>query len=175
MTPTAMTTTEPVTTSDPRFSMEGAPAVPWSEGRQALADAGTYWLSTVRSDGRPHVTTLIALWNGDALYFSSGPDEQKSKNLETNPHCILTTGTNRLEDGLDLVVEGEAARVTDDARLRELSEAWETKYGSDWQLTGSEESPDYVFELAPVRAFGFRKGWGEGGHGVQTRWRWDRS
>lgn len=166
---------DPVTTVDTRFSMDGAPAVSWSEARQALEQAGTYWLSTVRADGRPHVTTLIALWHGDALYFSSGPAEQKCKNLEENPHCILTTGCNRLDDGLDVVVEGEAVRVTDDAGLRVLAGAWDTKYGSDWRLTGSEGDPDLVFEVAPVRAFGFRKGFGEDGQGCQTRWSWDRS
>jgi hypothetical protein len=76
---------------------------------------------------------------------------------------------------LDLVVEGEAVRVTGDARLRDLAEAWDAKYGSDWKLTGSEQSPDYVFEVVPVQAFGFRKGFGEGGQGSQTRWRWQRS
>ncbi|HMJ76706.1 MAG TPA: pyridoxamine 5'-phosphate oxidase family protein [Iamia sp.] len=170
-----MTTNDPATTVDPRFSMEGAPPVPWPDARQALEEAGTYWLSTVRSDGRPHVTTLIGLWNGDALYFSSGPAEQKCKNLETNPHCVLTTGTNRLDEGLDVVVEGEAVRVTDETRLRVLAEAWDTKYGRDWQLTGSEADPDLVFEVLPVTAFGFRKGFGEGGQGSQTRWHWDRS
>ena len=166
---------DPVTTVDTRFSMDGAPAVPWPDARQALEDAGTFWLSTVHADGRPHVTTLIAMWHDAALYFSSGPTEQKCKNLERNPHCILTTGCNRLDDGLDVVVEGEAVRVTDYARLRALAEAWGTKYGRDWNLTGSEEDPDYVFEVTPVRGFGFRKGFGKDGQGCQTRWRWDRS
>ena len=115
------------------------------------------------------------MWNGDALYFSTGPTEQKYRNLERNPHCILTTGCNGLDDGLDLVVGGEAVRVTDDARLRVLAEAWDTKYGRDWPLTGSEEDAAQVFEVKPVRAFGFRKGFGKDGQGCQTRWRWDRS
>lgn len=168
-----MTPNDPVTTVDTRFSMEGAPPVSRPEARQALEEAGTYWLFTVRSDGRPHVTTLIAVWNGDALYFSTGPAEQKHKNLEQNPHCILTAGTNRLDEGLDLVVEGEAVRVTDDSRLRVLAEAWGTKYGSDWHLTGSEQDPAHVFEVTPVRAFGFCKGFGKDGQGSQTRWRWN--
>ena len=170
-----MKTNDPVTTVDSRFSMEGAPAVPWPEARQALEEAGTYWLSTVRADGRPHVTTLIAMWNGDALYFSTGPTEQKYKNLEKNPHCVMTTGSNRLDEGLDLVVEGDAVRVTDDARLQVLAEAWQAKYGRDWNLTGTEKDPAHVFEVKPVRAFGFRKGFGKDGQGGQTRWRWEPS
>ena len=168
-----MTTSDPVITVDERYSMAGAPAVPWPEARRALESAGTYWLSTVRADGRPHVTPLIALWHGDALYFSAGPAEQKSRNLATNPQCILATGCNHLDDGLDVVVEGEAVQITDAARLAELSAAWEAKYGSAWHLAGSVDAPDLVFELTPVTAFGFRKGFGEGGSGCQTRWRWD--
>ena len=133
-----MTVNDPVTTLDTRFSMEGAPAVPWPDARQALEEAGTYWLSTVRSDGRPHVTTLIAMWNGDALYFSTGPTEQKCKNLEQNPHCIVTTGCNRLDDGLDLVVEGEAVRVTDDARIGVWPRRGRRSTAA-WHLTGGEE------------------------------------
>ena len=168
-----MTTNEPVTTVDTRFSMEGAPPIAWPDARQALEEAGTYWLSTVRSDGRPHVTTLIAVWDGDAMYFSTGPNEQKRKNLAKNPHCTLTTGSNRLEEGVDLVVEGEAVQVTDDARLGVLADVWERKYGSDWKLTGSPDDPDDVFQVRPVTAFGFRKGFGKDGQGVQTRWRWE--
>lgn len=167
-------TNDPAATVDARFSVAGAPAVPWPEARQVLEEAATYWLATVRSDGRPHVTTLIAMWHDEALYFSTGPAEQKAKNLSENPHCILTTGCNRLDAGLDVVVEGLAVRVTDEASLRALAEAWQAKYGSDWPLAGSEDAPDLVFQVAPMQAFGFRKGFGEGGQGCQTRWRWDR-
>jgi nitroimidazol reductase NimA-like FMN-containing flavoprotein (pyridoxamine 5'-phosphate oxidase superfamily) len=167
-----MTTIDPVPTVDARFSVVGAPAVPWPEARQVLEEAGTYWLTTVRSDGRPHVTPLIAMWHDEALYFSTGPAEQKAKNLGTNPRCILTTGCNRIDSGLDVVVEGVAVGVADEASLRAVAEAWQAKYGSDWPLAGSEDSPDLVFRITPTRAFGFRKGFGEGGQGCQTRWRW---
>jgi hypothetical protein len=43
--------------------------------------------------------------------------EQKAKNLEHNRHCILTTGRNSLAEGLDLVLEGDAVRMTDEAKL----------------------------------------------------------
>lgn len=168
-------TSEPVSTVDARYSMKGAPPVAWADAERTLAAAGTYWLSTVRTDGRPHVTPLIAMWHDGSLYFSTGLAEQKFKNLESNPHCILTTGTNRLDEGLDLVVEGEATRITDDSRLRALAQAWRRKYGDDWQLAGSSDDPDAVFEVAPTKAFGFRKGFGKDGQGNQTRWRWERS
>ena len=124
-----MSSNDPVTTLDARFSVPDARPTPWSEARQQLGEAGAYWLSTVRADGRPHVTTLMAVWHGDALYFSTGPTEQKARNLEQNQKVILTTGCNDISRGLDVVVEGRAVRVRDDGRLRVLAAAWEAKYG----------------------------------------------
>ena len=93
-----------------------------------------YWLSTVRPDGRPHVTTLLSVWVDGALYFCTGAEERKAKNLAENPQCILTTGSNSFEDGLDVVVEGEAVNVRDEARLQRVADAYETKYGADWHF-----------------------------------------
>lgn len=93
---------------EPQFSSEDATPRAWSEGRQRLEQAEVYWLSTVRPDGRPHVTPLLAVWLGGALYFCTGPHERKAKNLDQNPRCVLTTGCNALNEGLDLVVEGDA-------------------------------------------------------------------
>jgi hypothetical protein len=62
------------------FSSPNATPTEWSQARDELADAEVYWLSTVRPDGRPHVTPLLGIWLEDALYFCTGPDERKAKN-----------------------------------------------------------------------------------------------
>ena len=67
-----------------------------------------FWLSTVRGHGRPHVTPLPAVWDEGALHFCTGDAEQKSKNLVHDGRCVLTTGTNALHSGSDVIVEGEA-------------------------------------------------------------------
>src|SRR5438067_6510946 len=108
---------------DARFSSDAATPTAWPAARRRLEDAELYWLSTVRPDGRPHVTPLIAVWLDDALYFCTGPSERKAKNLARNPHCILTTGSNALDEGLDLVVEGDAVQVSDDGNLRRIADA----------------------------------------------------
>jgi nitroimidazol reductase NimA-like FMN-containing flavoprotein (pyridoxamine 5'-phosphate oxidase superfamily) len=119
---------------DARFSSEGATAAGWREARAGLQTAEVFWISTVRRDGRPHVTPLIAVWLENALYFSTGPNEQKAKKLTRNPRCILTTGCNALDKGLDLVVEGRIVRVADDARLRRIARLYESKYGRAWRF-----------------------------------------
>jgi general stress protein 26 len=168
-----MTGDEPVAELDPRYSSPGATPSSWAEASGRLADAQVFWLSTVRPDGRPHVTPLLAVWQDAALHFCTGPEERKARNLDQNAHCVLTTGTNAADAGLDLVVEGEARRVTDDGRLRGLAAAWETKYGSDWHFDvrdgafQGDGGVALVYEVAPVTAFGF----GKGDEYSQTRWR----
>ena len=101
---------EPTAELDPRFSDPNATPTPWPKAREELKRAKAYWLSTVRPDGRPHVTTVAAVWVDDALHFTTGRTERKAKNLAENARCVITTGTNAFE-GLDVVVEGEAVRV----------------------------------------------------------------
>ncbi|MFC4115336.1 pyridoxamine 5'-phosphate oxidase family protein [Nonomuraea zeae] len=164
---------EPTTELDARFSAENATPTPWAQARDQLQRAGTYWLSTVRPDGRPHVTTLLAVWRDDAIYFCTGAEEQKGKNLEANRNVALTTGASSLSEGLDLVVEGVAERVTDPGDLKRLAAAWEAKYGADWHFEVGDGvfvnvagGPALVFKVAPAKVLGFRKG-----DYSQTRWR----
>ncbi|WP_327356570.1 pyridoxamine 5'-phosphate oxidase family protein [Streptomyces sp. NBC_01304] len=163
---------EPRAELDPDFSEEGATATPWPDAVSLLAAAELYWISTVRPDGRPHVTPLHAVWADEALHFCTGPEERKALNLAGNPHVALTTGTNTWNKGYDLVVEGTAVRVTDDGRLRALARAWGAKYGDAWKYEARdgafrhEGGHALVFEVAPRKVLGF----GKGGPFSQTRW-----
>src|SRR5689334_23078260 len=63
----------PQTTLDHRFSDPGAEPTSWAETKQTLDDAQLFWITTVRRDGRPQVTPLVAVWLDDAVYFTTGP------------------------------------------------------------------------------------------------------
>jgi hypothetical protein len=104
-----------------------------------LEQAGLFWVSTVRADGRPHVTPVVAVWTDGALYFTSGPSEQKSRNLAANRHCAVTTGCNTWNEGLDLVLHGDAVVVHDLPLLRQVADAFLAKYGSDWAFEVAED------------------------------------
>src|SRR5688500_47071 len=151
---------EPTVELDVRYSTEGAQPTPWEEARETLAEAEVYWLSTVRADGRPHVTPVIGVWFDNALYFTTGLEEQKAKNLAQNGHCVITTGCNSLNEGLDLVVEGEAQWVTDDTRLVRIADQYEGEYGRSWHFDvhdgafHHEGGASVVFELVPETAYG---------------------
>ena len=171
-----MSIVAPTTDLDPRFSSPGATALPWTEAVRRLREAEVLWLSTVRPEGRPNVAPLIAVWLDGALYFSTGEDEQKARNVARNPQVTVTTGQNALTEGLDIVLEGEATVVSDRAALRRIADAYIAKYGEDWRLPGLDGV--LTFEVIPSKAFGFGRRDGQlgppSGNGElfgQTRWR----
>ena len=47
----------------------------------------------------------MSVWLDDAVHFTTGPGEQKAVNLASNPHVVMTTGCNRWDQGLDVMVE----------------------------------------------------------------------
>ena len=134
---------------------------PWLEARERLADADTYWLATVRTDGLPHLVPLLGVWVGGALHFVASRTSRKARNLAR-----------------DLVVEGEATKVSGEVRLHRVAEAYMSKYG--WPVTVREcafyadgaptagPPPYAVYEVIPQTAFGFPT---EEGMFRPTRWR----
>jgi pyridoxine/pyridoxamine 5'-phosphate oxidase len=163
---------DPTAEQDLRFGDPDSPPTPWSETLHVLETAELFWISTVRADGRPHVTPLPTVWADDRLHFCTGLEEQKGRNLAGNPQVALTTGDNRWKDGLDVVVEGTAVRVTDDVRLGTLADRWRTKYAGDWDFTvrdglfHHEGGDAAVFEVGPTKVLAFAKG-----RFAQTRYR----
>jgi general stress protein 26 len=156
---------EPNTELDTRFSDPDAVATEWDDTRRALETADLFWISTVRADGRPHITPLVAVWLDGAIHFTTGGAEQKAVNLRGNPHVILMTGCNQWDRGLDVVVEGDAEQVTDDPTLQRLADAWTTKWDGQWQFTvhnGAFHHNDggeaLVFSVAPTKILAFGKG-----------------
>lgn len=154
----------PRTELDTRFSDPGAQPTSWEDTLEAIKQAELFWISTVRAGGRPHVTPLVAVWFHDALYFSTGASEQKALNLAANPRVALTTGANDWRSGLDVVVEGQAVRVTDLELLQRLAAAWAQKWDGRWQYNVVEDGFRHdvgtalVFAVRPTKVIAFAKG-----------------
>ncbi len=157
-----MPQTEPTAELNEGFSEPGAAARPWAEVTETLANSEMFWLSTVRRDGRPHVTPLPAIWLDGILHFCAGSHEQKAKNLQSNPRCVLTTGANQFRSGLDVVVEGTAARLTSPAQLHRLAATWKSKL--DWEFQVTDDGfrdpagrTGLVFGVKPAKVLAFGK------------------
>ena len=149
---------------DARFSSPDASPSSWHEVEERLAGARTYWLTTVRDDGRPHSTPLAGVWHEDAFWFCTGSDEQKARNLEHQSDVLVAVGSSDFE-GLDVVVEGQARRITDDVRLRRIAAAYNAKNPPPLQFDVRDGAfhPQQggaraiVFEVRPAKVLAFRK------------------
>jgi hypothetical protein len=155
---------QPATRLDARFSDPDAAAGRWDETLAALRAAPLWWITTVRADGRPHVTPLVAVWLEDALHFATGPGEQKARNLAADPRVALTTGCNEWEGGVDVVVEGTAVRVLDDPTLQRLAAAWASTWDGRWRFEvrdgafhHDEGGEALVFAVRPSKVLAFGK------------------
>jgi hypothetical protein len=83
-------------------------------------NARTTWLTTLNDDGSPHVTPVGALWLDGAFWFQTGDGTRKSRNVARDPRCSIAVSLK----GADVVVEGDASRVTDPATVARLATAW---------------------------------------------------
>ena len=115
-----MTDREPIEVTN--LDRYGSAVLPWSRPHDLLAASPTrlditFFLGTVRPDGRPHSAGVGALWLDGDLYFTSGPQARKARDLAANPACTISVKLA----GIDLVFEGEATRVTDGPTLEALA------------------------------------------------------
>jgi hypothetical protein len=108
---------------------DGLPPVDWAEvadrltaGSAPAADAmnsRTTWLCTLNSDGSPHVTAVGALWMDDTFWFQTGAT-RKARNVARDPRCSLAVSVR----DADVVIEGDAVRVTDADAVARIAKAW---------------------------------------------------
>ena len=108
---------------------EGLPPVDWAAVVEKL-DAGsapapdahnarTTWLTTINEDGSPHVTAVGALWLDRAFWFQTGATH-KARNVARDPRCSIAVS---IRDA-DVVVAGDATRVTDPDMVARVAKAW---------------------------------------------------
>ncbi len=110
---------EPVSATN--LDRYGDEALPWSRAREALLDPpemATWFLSTIRPDGKPHAAGVGAGWHEGDIYFTAGAGTRKARNLARSPECVIAVALK----GLDLVLEGRAERVEDAGLVKEVIE-----------------------------------------------------
>src|SRR4029079_5506140 len=111
---------------------EGLPAIEWSQVETQVADLlmhddprspnrSTFWLTTLNADGSPHVTSVGALWHAGSGWFQTGERTRKAKNVARDPRCTMSVATK----GFDVMVSGEARRVTDPTTVAEIPAVWQ--------------------------------------------------
>jgi len=171
-----MTEREPVEVTN--LDQYGHPPLLWSQARDGLASSVAgheidYFLCTTRPDGRPHAAGIGALWHEGAIYFVSGPETRKSRNLAANPACTIAAHL----EGIDLILDGEASRVVDRPTLDRLAGAYR-KVGWPVEVEGDAFTAPYTAPSGGpppwhLYRFTLETAVGVGGEepGGATRWR----
>jgi len=148
------------------------PAVDWSAVTARLEqgltqapgtggpDRHTCWLVTINADGSPHVTGIGALWVDGKFFFETGERTRKARNLARDPRCALSVATNEF----DLVVEGDAWRVTDPTIVASLADRWAAEgwpcrvdetgvaLTAEFSAASAGPPPWFVYGISPRRA-----------------------
>lgn len=147
----------------------------WEDVTNRLRTGGWFWLATVRPNGAPHVMPVLAALSGSVLYVASKETARKSRNLEAEPRCVLSTDRGDVH----VIMEGRAGRVRDEGTLQRASEAFRAIYGWPTQVSGDLLQADYgaptsggppyaVFEFWITKAFALPT---DGESMTPTRWR----
>ena len=138
-------------------------------------DRHTCWLATINADGSPHVTGIGAKWVDDAFWFETGENSRKGRNVARDPRCTLSVAT--LE--FDVVVEGDAQRVTDPAIVAQMAQRWAAEgwpcrvdesgqaLTADFSAPSAGPPPWFVYRVTPRSATALSIL----GSGGATRWR----
>lgn len=173
-----MSEREPIETKN--LDIYGNAELPWSRARELLKGTPsrldiTFFLGTVRPDGRPHSAGVGALWHEGEVFIVSGPNTRKSRNLAANPACTLSVKP----EGMDVSMEGEAHRVTDAPTLELAAKlyresGWPVEVQGDaftapYSAPSAGPPPWYLYRFTIHAAFGV--GSAEP-HGA-TKWRFE--
>lgn len=176
-----MTDLEPITTTN--LDRYGNAALPWSRPHDLLAASTrspqpypSFFLGTTRPDSRPHTAAVGALWHDGDLYVVSGAETRKSRNLAANSTCTIAVALT----GVDLVLEGEAVRVTDRPTLERVAAlyregGWPAEvegaaFTAPYSAPSAGPPPWQLYRFTFHTAFGVATAEPYGA----TRWRFDR-
>jgi hypothetical protein len=120
----------------------------------------TCWLATIDADGSPHVTGIGAVWAHGAFWFETGRSTRKARNVARDPRCTLSVATREF----DLVVEGDAHKVTDPSTVAAMAERWAvggwparvddsgTALTAEFSAPSAGPPPWHVYRLTPRAA-----------------------
>jgi hypothetical protein len=137
--------------TSPGYGFEAAKSAPgkrfpWSRVDRLLKSARNYWIGTTGARGRPHSAPVWGVWLGGVLYFSTGDESRKARNIAKNPEVTVHPEV----DNEAVILDGTANKITRAAKLRPVWKAYNAKY--KWDVEGY---PFYA--LRPRVAYSFKE------------------
>ena len=112
-------------------------------------------VATVNEEGMPHLVPVCAVVADGRIYFGSGNDARKVKNLETNPRVAVTVDlySDDWAHIKGVMVQGTATLIARGPRFRKLRALLYRKYPQYATDAAIEESDSVVVEVTPTAVF----------------------
>lgn len=112
------------------------------------------WLCSVRPNGRPHAVIIWFLWDGDSILVFSKPNQQKLRNIVSNPNVLIAMDDSKDGDQ-PYTIEGTATLVEDEA-LSTAMPAYAEKYAqklAQFNWTGESMAREYnvAIRITPTK------------------------
>ena len=127
----------------------------WPAAKKILTTAPYLWISTVDSDGRPHLVQSWGVWVGDVLYFEGSDKTRWARNIAREPRISFG-----FQHG-DLAVYGEATadivRAPDKKLATQVAKEYGAKYGKKFKYRPKPEqyTKSHVFRARPEKLIAF--------------------
>jgi nitroimidazol reductase NimA-like FMN-containing flavoprotein (pyridoxamine 5'-phosphate oxidase superfamily) len=128
----------------------------WGWARERLEEALTYWIATVRPEGRPHAMPSWGAWVDDRFFFEGGPRTRRARNIARNPEVVVS-----VEHGDDaVIVEGVAVMLEPEPDLEARVVEGFAKYRTshDYEVDPQNWREGGLWALDPRVAFGWNVG-----------------
>ena len=132
----------------------------------ALRDDPIVWLSSVQTDGRPHLVPVWFHWDGEQIVAFSKPRARKVENLRDEPRVMLAIGTPGPDFEVELI---EAmAELPDISAADVMPAGFGAKYRellrrANLTVHRYAEVYSQPIVLRPTRFLGYGgRGWAEG-------------
>jgi PPOX class probable F420-dependent enzyme len=112
-------------------------------------------VATVGRRGMPHLVPVCHVLHGGKIYFASGDDGRKVKNLMENPRVTVTIDCySDAWAGLrGVMLQGTAKLIEGGPRFRRIRALLYKKYPQYPREAAIAESDSVVIEVTPVRVF----------------------
>lgn len=112
-------------------------------------------VATAGAEGRPHLVPVVHVLAGDKIYFGSGDDGRKVKNLRENPQITLTVDLYS-EDWSQLrgvMVQGMARIIERGPRFKQARARLYAKYPQYRREAALSTSDSVIVEVTPTHVF----------------------
>ena len=112
-------------------------------------------VATSGAAGVPHLVPVCHVVAGGKIYFASGDDARKAKNLRDNPRVTVTVDVYSDHWGTlkGVMVQGRARLIERGPRFRQVRDRLYRKYPQYPREAAISPSDSVVVEVTPTRVF----------------------